>query len=195
MPTTPASTPEPQLLQCIPTLEKEPPAESLREEGYALVIIITAVVVLSAVAAAIILHLTLRKRKLPPPPTAEELAYREIEELQAQAPTMRECCQGLSLILRRYLSGSTQDPALYETQEEFRQRMDALTCIPAECQFRTRKHLDTLAEYKYAGEQPGTPQLISSLMQETGAIITAIAEAQVRAAAAAGELAKMKKLS
>lgn len=195
MPTPPASTPEQQLLQCIPTLEKEPPAESLRQEGAMLYIIIAVVVLLGAAVAGILTYLTLRRRNLPPPPTAEEIAYREVEELHAQAPSMRECCQGLSLILRRYLSGSTQDPALYETQEEFRQRMDALTGIPAECQFRTRKHLDTLAEYKYAGEQPGTPQLIDTLMQETCAIIASIAEAQVRAAAAAAELAKMKKLS
>lgn len=194
MSTTPDSIPEPQLLQCIPTLEKEPPAESLRQEGYALYIIIAAVVVLGAVAA-IIVRMRMRKRHLPPPPTAEEIAYREIEELQAQAPTMRECCQGLSMILRRYLTGSTQDPALFETQEEFRQRMDAMTGIPAECQYRTRKHLDTLAEYKYAGEQAASPQLMATLMQETCDIIHSIAEAQVRAAQAAAQLAKMKKLS
>ena len=193
MPTTPDSTPEPQLLQSIPTLEKEPPAESLRHEGYAFYIIIAAVLVLGAVVAAIIIRR--KARKLPAPPTAEEIAYREIEELQAQAPTMRECCQGLSLILRRYLTGSTQDPALYETQEEFRQRMDAMTGIPAECQYRTRKHLDTLAEYKYAGEKAASPQLMATLMQETCDIIHSIAEAQVRAALAAAQLAKMKKLS
>ena len=178
MPTPPASTPEPQLLQCIPTLEKEPPADSLRQEGIPLYLIITIALVLGAAVAGILTYLTLRRRRQAPPPTAEEIAYREVEELHAQAPTMRECCQGLSLILRRYLSGSTQDPALYETHEEFSQRMDSLSNVPLSCQLETRDLLEHLAEFKYAGETESNATRAHGLIEAARALVARIDTAQ-----------------
>lgn len=74
-----------------------------------------------------------------------------MNELDAQLPPMRECSLRLSMILRTFLAGQAQDSALFETHEEFSQRMDSLSGVPQSCQLETRDLLDHLAEFKYAG--------------------------------------------
>ena len=195
MPAPNANTTEPQLLQSIPTLDDAPTAEQMEQtQAWGMFLWISGGIIL-AIGCAVVIILRRKKRELPPAPTPEETALRSIEALRTAPIGLRECCLELSMILRRYLSGSTQDPALYETHEEFSQRMDALSGIPAECQFNTRKLLESLAEYKYAGEQPNAPELAASLMQSATELISAIRDAQAKAAAAAAELEKMKKLS
>lgn len=97
--------------------------------------------------------------------------------------------------MRRFLTGQTQDPALFETHEEFSQRLDALSNIPKSCQNDTRRLLETLTEFKYAGEQEQDPIRALTFIEETRSLITRINEAQQQEAAAAAELEKVQKMS
>ena len=73
--------------------------------------------------------------------------------------------------------------------------MDALSAIPRECQYATRMLLEKFVELKYAGRQENAPQLATQLIAETEQTILNIQEAQQKAAEAAKELEKVRKLS
>ena len=139
------------ILQAIPTLEKDIPADQFMVQEF-WVPLAWACVVLIPLATRAAWWLYRRNRKAAAPgitPVQEALAA--LQELDSQLPPMRECSLRLSLILRTYLAGQAQDPALFETHEEFTQRMDSLSGVPQSCQLETRDLLDQLAEFKYAG--------------------------------------------
>ena len=135
----------------------------------------------------------LRHRQTPPPPAPEEIALAALDAMQAAPPDLRECSLGLSLIFRQYLTGKTQDPALYETHEEFNRRLDSLSSIPTECQAETRQLLDYLASLKYAGIQGADTDHALQLIEATRQAVVHIHEAQQQALAAAQELKKVRK--
>lgn len=146
------------------------------------------------VLAAVVLYIVYnRRRNTPPPPAPEEVAMAALDAMQATPPDLRECSLELSMIFRQYLTGKTQDPALYETHEEFSRRLDSLSTIPAECQTETRQLLDYLASLKYAGAQGADTERVLQLIEATRQAVIHIHDAQQQALAAALELKKVRK--
>lgn len=140
-----------EILQAIPTLEQDIPADQFMVQDFWVPLAWTLAVL---VPLAVLTAWWLLRRRLPAVPTVTPLqeALVALDELDSQLPAMRECALRLSMILRSYLAGQTQDPALFETHEEFSQRIDSLTNVPQSCQLQTRELLEHLAEFKYAGE-------------------------------------------
>lgn len=77
-------------------------------------------------------------------------------------------------ILRKYLVGETKDPALYETQQEFNRRADALTALPSELQAPTRDLLDRMASLKYEPDTPENDSMVNELADATVQLINDI---------------------
>ncbi len=64
----------------------------------------------------------------------------------------RETAVEVSLILRRYLARSLNEPALFETHEEFIARHDGLVRLPEDVRTSTGEFFERLAAHKYAPE-------------------------------------------
>ncbi|MBR5213019.1 MAG: hypothetical protein IKV92_02055 [Akkermansia sp.] len=193
-PATPTAQPI-DLLKCIPELEKGIPAEALESSGISPWLLWGGSVGLILLIGLVVFLIIRKKKTAPLPPSAEEIAMQRLEALRTLQPDLRACGLELSMILREYLAGKTEDPALYETHEEFSRRLDALSAIPRECQYATRMLLEKFVELKYAGRQENAPQLAAQLIAETEQTILNIQEAQQKAAEAAKELEKVRKLS
>jgi heme exporter protein D len=73
---------------------------------------------------------------------------------KTQAVGVRETAVRVSVILRRYLARSMQEPALYESHEEFVSRHDALKDLPEDVRQSVAVFFARLAELKYAPEPP-----------------------------------------
>ncbi len=69
--------------------------------------------------------------------------------------TCREAAVITSLILREYLSAAANDPALFETHEEFVSRRDSLQALTPEARNAAEAGFTRLASLKYA---PGIPE-------------------------------------
>lgn len=108
-----------------------------------------------------------KHRHLPSPPSPLDICSARLDELEAALPNMRECCMRLSLIIREFLEGQVQDTSLFETHEEFTQRIDSLTTLPPACRAETQTLLNTLAEHKYTGESDDNPTLERDLIDRT----------------------------
>ena len=182
----------PELLQCIPELEPEVAPERLEEPQSHTGLIIAAVVLVLLAVAALIYIKRRRKPATEPEESPEETALKSLQALRAEQPDIRECSLQLSMILRRYLTGATQDPALFETHEEFCNRLNALSSIPASCQYPTRVLLEKLAELKYAGIEASDSQRVEALINETKETILNIHEARLKAAEGDRLLEKVK---
>ena len=91
-------------------------------------------------------------------------------------PTLRQARRRDSTpcSLRKYLVGETKDPALYETQQEFNRRADALTALPSELQGPTRDLLDRMASLKYEPDTPENDSLVNELADDTVQLINDI---------------------
>lgn len=183
------------LLNSIPELEPGISAEALENTAISPWWIAGGTAGLLLIIGGIIYYLICRRRNALPQPTAEEIAMRRLETLRGMSSDIRTCSLELSMILREYLSNKTQDPALFETHEEFSRRLDSLSAIPRDCQYATRMLLEKFAELKYAGIQHDAPQQVASLIEETQHTILSIQEARQREADAARELEKVRKLS
>lgn len=116
----------------------------------------------AAVAIAILLIALwrlLRKRK---PAAAGLAARRKAAFHKAKAAlanpgpaTCREAATVTSLVLREYLSAAAEDPALFETHEEFISRHDSLQALTPQARAAAEAGFTRLAALKYA---PGTPE-------------------------------------
>lgn len=172
----------PNILEAIPELEQDIPLDQFAVQSLLPTIIIAAVIL--AVLAGVVLWLILRRRKKTvAPPSQKDCALAALAELEAAAPPLRECSLRVSMILRTYLAGQTQDPALYETHEEFSRRMDSLAAVPAACREQTRELLESLAEYKYAGGDSRDPLQVSAMVNNARNLVHSITEAQAAEAA------------
>jgi hypothetical protein len=111
---------------------------------------------LAAVAGSALgaLLLFLRRSLRPCPPEAHSF-YDEsrlaFERLRESLPgrSLAEIATEASLLLRHYLVLALQEPALYETHEEFLVRADALQGLPAGARHRLAPLLSQLAAAKY----------------------------------------------
>ena len=81
----------------------------------------------------------------------KDRAYREaLEELLGlSSGDPKETAIRVSLIIRSYLAKHLEEPALYETHEEFVSRHDALAKLPESTKLETRGFFSQLAELKY----------------------------------------------
>jgi hypothetical protein len=118
---------------------------------------LTAAAVLFALLL-ILLWLLLKKRK---PAAINLMALRKAAFDDAKAAlenitptTCRETAVITSLILRKYLSTAANDPALFETHEEFISRHDSLQALTAEARAAAEAAFTRLASLKYAEEIP-----------------------------------------
>lgn len=111
---------------------------------------ILGLVCLLVITSAVIVS---RKRKKPLDPLAREReAYLKAKEAFGALGTqgVRDTAVSVSRILRRYLADAEDEPALYETHEEFISRHDVLKDFPDELKAETGIFFSQLAEVKYA---------------------------------------------
>lgn len=111
-----------------------------------------------AVILLLLLWLILKNRK--PAPinliALRKAAFNEAKtDLETITPsTSRETAVLTSLILRKYLSTAANDPALFETHEEFISRHDSLQALTPEAHAAAEAGFTRLASLKYAQEIP-----------------------------------------
>lgn len=183
MPPLPQQTSIPDL---IPTLEADIPADSFSVVNLWIPAGMAAAL---AVVLALVLWLIFRKkqRPLPAPPTPQETALAAMTALEEEQPALRPCSLRLSLILRTFLEGQAHDSSLFETHEEFSQRLDSLAEVPAACRAATGQLLEELASLKYAPLQESDNLRVRRLINEARALVGQITEEQAREAAARKE--------
>lgn len=175
----------PSIVSAIPELEGEAePALYLSGGGYTLLSCVCVALALLA-ALGVIWWIRRSKRALAAEPDPLTVAQAQLRELEAALPPLRECGLQVSLIIRRYLQGAVQDPALYETHEEFSRRLDALVTVPEECRYDTRYLLERLADLKYAGTAEQDPAQARSIIEQASALLRRIQEIQLQNAALA----------
>ena len=167
------------IVNAIPELDGEAdPAQFIQSDMWlALAWIIP--VLIALVAIGVIWWIRRSKRTQPHMATPLETALRALQQLEEKLPPIRECSLQISLIVRGYLQGQVQDPALYETHEEFSQRLDSLATVPKACQYDTRYLLERLADLKYAGSREQDPVQARTLIEQARALLSRIDEARL----------------
>lgn len=88
------------------------------------------------------------------PEVRERKAYLDAKEALGALGTqgVRETAVSVSCILRKYLADSMDEPALYETHEEFVSRHNVLKDFSEDIRTETGEFFSQLAEVKYAEE-------------------------------------------
>lgn len=106
-----------------------------------------------AIASLILLVIVLRRKR----PAHDPAKERREAYLEAKAELAKECggdsreaAIRVSLILRRYLAKSMDEPALFETHEEFISRHDILKDLPEDVRAEVGGFFSKLAAQKYA---------------------------------------------
>lgn len=180
----PDSIQEPaSIISAIPELESEAAAEQFLTGGEYTLLAWCGVALAALLALGVIWWIRRSKRAEAAEPSPLEVAQAQLRELGEQLPPLRECGLRVSLIIRRYLQGTVQDPALYETHEEFSRRLDALGSVPEECRYATRELLERLADLKYAGTAEQDPAQARRLIEQASALLHRIQEIQQQNAA------------
>lgn len=171
----------------IPELEADLPAESFSQlsplwlwAGVGLLLALLA-------AGGALLLWRRQRRQTSAPESPLTLALRRTDEVAAELPPLRACSLQLSFIIRSYLAGCAQDPALFETHEEFSRRMDSLETLPESCRYSTRELLEDLASNKYAPAAEQGQSEARALVERTRSLLVQVdrsrAEAQEGGAA------------
>ncbi|MEI7909162.1 MAG: hypothetical protein WCK77_05960 [Verrucomicrobiota bacterium] len=137
---------------------KEPAApEALLPPDYTQAGWLAAALVALVLLAAWLIH-RLRRRPANTPLSRRNLAYKEATGAlgRVAAANARAAAVQTSLILRKYLSLAAEDPALFETHEEFIARNDALQSLTETARAACAAGFARLAACKYA---PAIPDL------------------------------------
>ena len=151
------------ILDAIPELEKEIPADQFTTLWWGWWMVLT-VVILGSVTMYVALRLRRKSATLPPVTPAEQ-ALEALNALSSTRPVLlREFCLRLSLILRRFLEGELSDPALFETHEEFSRRIDSLAAVPEQLRMPMLDLLEKLAEFKYTASDAQDAAIADELM-------------------------------
>ena len=173
--------PTPATFQSPPTAIPEPPAfPSLMEsqspdayfqagfwDAWGIWIILASILLAVAIAVIVLIR---RKGRIPAAPLSpSETAIRDISMLRNTHPSLRQASVEFSLLLR-----DTKAPALYETQQAFNRRADALTAPPSELQAPTRDLLDRMASLKYEPDTPENDSMVNELADATVQLINDI---------------------
>lgn len=162
------------ILEAIPELEGEVSPSLFMQGSMGMLILWCCVALIALAAAAYIWWIRRRNRTAPRAITPLESALKALQQLEEKLPPLRECSLRLSLIVRQYLQGEVQDPALFETHEEFSQRLDSLAAVPRECQYDTRYLLEKLADLKYSGNHDQDPVQAHKLIEQARALLSRI---------------------
>ncbi len=173
------------ILENIPQLEPDIPANAFAADNALMVaIVIIGTLVLLAGGVWMLWGIYGKKKAAAPPPSPEAIALAAIDELRGQHLPLRPCALRLSLILRAFLAGQTQDTALYETHEEFSHRIDSLSSLPESCQYDMRCLLELLAEQKYSAPAAAeAPELEATLLTRARELVKRVTTEQAREAA------------
>jgi len=136
-------------------LKEPPPPEALLPHDY------SQAAWLAAAALALLLCVTWlirwqRRHRASDPQSRRNFAYKQalgsLDRIHAANP--RAAAVQTSLILRRYLSLAADDPALFETHEEFIARNDALQLLTETARAACAAGFARLVAFKYAPELP-----------------------------------------
>ena len=110
------------------------------------------IVMVAITLVSIILFFILRKKSpAQRSQTPIERARARLDKLQSESSILepQTTAVRVSLIIRQYLEAAFEDPALFETNEEFTLRPDALEKLHPDCRQAVSKHLTELSELKY----------------------------------------------
>ncbi|MFN5638055.1 MAG: hypothetical protein ACK5AA_00755, partial [Akkermansiaceae bacterium] len=111
-------------------------------------------------------YLFLRKSKIQYPNQSKLLAYQDalsgLEKLDASIG--KENVIIVSLVLRQYLAKAMNEPALYETHEEFIGRHDAIKGLSEDLKLEITNYFSKLAAIKY-GPDEGAVADVDTLKQ------------------------------
>lgn len=110
---------------------------------------------LALLAVAYLVYKKLTTKLTQKQPSIQD-ARADLQELRENAPQMapNSIATELSLITRRYLEATLADKALFETNEEFTLRPDALAELPTDLNIQVTGYLGELSQLKYAPSQP-----------------------------------------
>lgn len=179
--------PAPNILDKIPQLEPDIPVDGFAQAVFTQRLLWggPATLVVLGLVAWLVVHIIRKRRgaQTTPPPTHAQVALAAISRVEEDMPAIRECSLRLSLILRTFLEAQAHDSSLYETHEEFTQRMDSLSGVPLSCQNATRDLFDDLAVCKYAREVEGSQALVGELAERATELVNNITREQERLAA------------
>ncbi len=177
---TPTSIPE-----SIPQLAPDIPAEAFAADNALMIAIaLLGAAILLASFGWLLWSTWRRRRAAAPPPSPEALALAALSRLEEERLPLRPFALRLSLILRTFLAGQTQDKALYETHEEFSHRLDSLASLPKSCQYDMRCLLETLAEMKYSAPSAAdAPEEAASLVLRARELVQRVTADQARESA------------
>lgn len=182
----------PDITELIPTLEADLPAESfMADHFWRNVGIGLGVAILLAAVALFFVWRRRRSRTIQAPLSAEQRALEALDALQSRKLPLHDFSLELSLLLREYVTGETQDPALFETHEEFSRRFDALASVPPNFRRELNSLLSELAALKYAPPTEGGAQADERMIERARALITGIALAQREARAVQADQATL----
>ncbi len=123
--------------------------------------IILLILLVIGIAAVVLLIKTFKS----PSTSIQQIAYKEACDSLNQIDTenAKETAVECSLILRSYLSKAVNEPALFETHEEFISRQDSLQSLSEETKQATHDGFNELASLKYSSDTPSQePQSIIS---------------------------------
>jgi hypothetical protein len=110
-------------------------------------------------AAVLLVRAKNRPRPVDPAKLREDArlkAVSALESARASSATPREAAVFASLALRGYLARAADDPALFETHEEFIARRDSLAALHEKARESAAAGFSHLASLKYAAEPPAS---------------------------------------
>jgi len=118
--------------------------------------VLAALAILAIVATVVVLVRGRKRTAQPPDPEKARrralAALAEIDPAGAPGPL----ATSVSLVLRRFLADALDDPALFETHEEFLSRREALADLPAPQHDALSRLFATLIRLKYSPVPPDT---------------------------------------
>lgn len=135
------------------------------------------VLITGVCAAAAFLFFFLRRREQSAP--SDNSVFEEARESLGKLPAshagrpVSEIAVEASLIMRHYLALALQEPALYETHEEFIMRSDALANLPTGARNRLAPLLNQLAEAKYGPsftDEQANSTIVNSCLEVLGGL-------------------------
>ncbi|GAA5484610.1 hypothetical protein [Haloferula sargassicola] len=125
-----------------------------------------AIALVLAGLAGLVIAIVRRPKKAPAGESAEAMAYRRaVARLKALPDDFHDAVLEASSALRAYLAEASGDPSLFETQEEFIAREEALRELPTELRPKVASYLTELSTLKYDQPRDGSsPEIATSAM-------------------------------
>lgn len=125
-------------------------------------------VAIATIALLILIRLIIKNKKTTPPTPVQNLAQalHTLTHIRNETFTTRDLATRLSLTTRQYLQAQFNDPALFETHQEFNHRSQDIKKLPLEAASRLSSYLTELANLKYAPD-PESPEIQDTLIKNT----------------------------